>query len=343
MAHVALVSPVHSKRTHRGLRSQALAKVLRVTAKPVLHAWSYAPSTIWPMRALDRLAEQLPPSPGTSIETVHLGRCKAEWIHGRGARDDTAVLYLHGGALITCSLATHRGLVSDVSRVCGAPALNVDFRMMPQVTIEDMVSDCLDGYRWLLARGYDGDQIVIAGDSAGGFLAFLTAFVIRDEGLPRPAALTCMSPLLDLDCTRKAASPFHDRCDVFTVRACDGLARYTASVDASHQVTGPRVSPIDADLHDLPPTLIQIGSPEILRPDAEEMVERLGHAGVPCELQVWRGQVHVFQAAASFLPEARSALRELGVFARRNVRHQRAADSPAVAATDPSALESKLG
>lgn len=333
MTPAALVSPARSKRTHRSLRSQALAKTLRATVKPTLLAWSFAPSTIWPARALDRIAEHLPPPPGTRIETVHLGSCDAEWIHGRGVRraspdeaaepagdDGSAVLYLHGGALVTCSLATHRGLVSDVSRVCGAPALNVDFRMMPRVTIEHMVTDCLAGYRWLLDRGHAGDRIVIAGDSAGGFLAFLTALAIRDEGLPRPAALVCMSPLLDLDTERKAASPYHDRCDVFTVRACEGLARFTASVDAAHEVTGTRMSPIDADLAGLPPTLIQIGSREILRPDAEEMAERLGRAGVPCELQVWRGQVHVFQAAAAFVPEARSALRELGTFSRRHVR-----------------------
>lgn len=299
-------------------RSRVLAAGLRHTVRPTLIAWSYAPTVIWPARVLDRGAEYLPPREGTRVERVALRDCGAEWIHGPGVADgERAILYLHGGALVTCSLATHRRLVSNVSRSGRAPALNVDFRMMPQVTVEHMVADCLSGYQWLLRRGYRSDQITIAGDSAGGLLAFLTAIAIRDEGLPRPARLVGLSPLLDLGTERKAASPYRDNCDLFTVRACQGLERFTAAVDRQHQVTGSRTSPIDAAVHDLPPTLIQVGGREILRPECEEMVDRLAAAGVPCELQVWKGQVHVFQAAAGWLPEGGEAIREIGHFIRR--------------------------
>ncbi len=330
MSEVAPTSVLRDRHTQQSLRGHALAAALRLTVKPTLTAWSFMPQMIWPSHLLDRVAEHLPPAPGTHLDRVHLRSCDAEWISaGTGVRDDAAVLYLHGGALVTCSLATHRRLVTDVSRACGAPALNVDFRMMPRVTIEHMVADCLDGYRWLLDRGLPGDRIVVAGDSAGGYLAFLTAIAARDEGLPMPAALTCMSPLLDLDVDRKAdgrrgrsrrrpsvCRPWPAGDDVFTVRTCDGLARYTAAVDAAHEVVGQRVDPIDADLRGLPPTLIQIGSSEILRIDAEEMVDRLAAAGVPSRLQIWRGQVHVFQAAAGLVPEAREAIADLGSFAR---------------------------
>lgn len=295
-------------------RSQVLASSLRITVKPTLVAWSYVPSVIWPARLMDHVVEYLPSPPGMTVERIDLGLCGAEWIHGEGATDDSAILYLHGGALVTCSLATHRTLVSNVSRAAGSPALNVDFRMMPQVTIEQMVADCLSGYRWLLSRGYTGEQITVVGDSAGGFLSFLTALAIRDEGLPMPAGLVCMSPLLDLGIDHKAASPYRDRCDVFTVRACRALARFTARVDRDHGVVGHRVSPIDADLEGLPPVLIQVGSREILRPECEAMVDRLAAAGVRAHLQVWRGQVHVFQAAAGLVPEARAALGEIRTF-----------------------------
>lgn len=334
MSDVAFVPAERDRHPHRSLRGRALAAALRCTIKPTLTAWSFVPQMIWPSHVLDRVAEHLPPAPGTHLDRVHLRSCGAEWISaGPDVRDDAAVLYLHGGALVTCSLATHRRLVTDVSRACGAPALSVDFRMMPRVTIEHMVADCLDGYRWLLDRGLPGDRIVIAGDSAGGYLAFLTALAARDEGLPTPAALTCMSPLLDLNTDRKAAGSDRGRrghlppvCrlwpggdDVFTVRTCEGLARYAAAVDDAHEVVGRRIDPIDADLRGLPPTLIQIGSSEILRVDAEEMADRLAAAGVPTRLQVWRGQVHVFQAAAGLVPEARRAIADLGAFARAHL------------------------
>ena len=65
---------------------------------------------------------------------------------------------------------------------------------------------------------------------------------------------------------------------------------------------------------DLPPALIQIGSREILMPDAELMANRLVAAGIPCDLQVWEDQVHVFQAAAGWVPEARAAIDEIALF-----------------------------
>ncbi|WP_050668680.1 alpha/beta hydrolase [Luteipulveratus halotolerans] len=314
----APMTAVRTSRPSPSKRSQLLAAGLRHTVKPTLVAWSFVPSVIWPSRILDRAAEYLPPPGGTTIDRVRLASCGAEWVHGPGVDgdEDRAILYLHGGALVTCSLATHRRLVSYVSHAAGAPALNVDFRMMPAVTIEHMVADCLAGYRWLLDRGYSPERITLVGDSAGGFLAFLTAMAIRDEGLPLPAGIACMSPLLDLGVERKEASPYSDRCDVFTVRACRGLQRFTASVDERHEVVGERVSPIDADLTGLPPVLIQIGSREILRPECEEMVDRLAAAGVGAELQVWKGQVHVFQAAGCWVPEGRDAVRELGAFVR---------------------------
>ncbi|TWE09246.1 acetyl esterase/lipase [Rudaeicoccus suwonensis] len=303
---------VRHPRTSR--RSAVLAGSLRATAKPVVTLWSYAPSLVRLSRVMDTGADRLRLPEGTAVDRVQLGPCDGEWIRAPRCRPDAAVLYLHGGALISCSLASHRRLVAATSRVCRAPALNVGFRMLPVVTLDDMVSDCMAGYRWLLDRGYSGEQISIVGDSAGGLLTFLLVLALRDEGLPMPAAIASMSPLLDLGIERKQASPYHERCDVFTVRACRTLNTFVAAVDRAHERYGARLSPIDCDLHGLPPVLLQVGSHEILRPEIEEMADRLAEADVPVTLDIWKGQVHVFQAAASWLPEAQQALRTLGQF-----------------------------
>ncbi|WP_446664851.1 alpha/beta hydrolase [Flexivirga sp. B27] len=310
-------SRIKFPRTSR--RAAALAGGLRTVGKPALNAWSYAPGLSRLSGIMDRTADHLALPTGTSVATVQLGPCDAEWIRAARTRDDGAVLYLHGGAFIVCSLASHRRLVAATSRVTRQPVLNVNFRMLPEVTLEGMLGDCLAGYRWLLDEGYPAERISVVGDSAGGFLAFALALALRDEGLPRPASITGMSPLLDLDTERKAASPHRDKCDVFSVRSCRALQRLIAQVDADHEIDGDRVSPIDADLRGLPPVLIQMGSREILRPDAEEMVDRLAAASVPTTLQIWTGQVHVFQAAASWVPEAAAAMREVGRFVRSNL------------------------
>ncbi|MFC6705423.1 alpha/beta hydrolase [Flexivirga alba] len=315
----ARVTVLRKKFPRTSRRSAALAGGMRSVAKPALNAWSYAPGLSRLSRVMDRTADRLALPNGTTVDTVQLGPCDAEWVRAPRARDDGAVLYLHGGAFIVCSLASHRRLVAATSRTCRVPVLNVNFRMLPEVTIEGMVGDCLAGYQWLLDQGYAADRISIVGDSAGGYLAFAVALALRDEQLPMPASITGMSPLLDLDVKRKEASPHREKCDLFTVRACRALQQLVSHVDDAHEAEGDRICPIDADLRGLPPVLIQMGSREILRPDAEVMADRLAAAGVPTQLQIWTGQVHVFQAAASWVPEAAAAMREVGRFVRGNL------------------------
>nr|BFE37395.1 hypothetical protein GCM10010200_096460 [Actinomadura rugatobispora] len=82
------------------------------------------------------------------------------------------------------------------------------------------------------------------------------------------------------------------------------------------EVTDPWLSPVHADLGGLPPVLIQVGSVEVLRSDAELMAGRLGAADVPCTLQIWEGQMHVFQIFADISREGLAAISEIGAFAR---------------------------
>lgn len=63
--------------------------------------------------------------------------------------------------------------------------------------------------------------------------------------------------------------------------------------------------------------LIQIGSTEVLRADADKLAERCASAGVECRVQVWDKGIHVFHAAADILPDAREAIREIGRFDQR--------------------------
>jgi acetyl esterase/lipase len=88
-------------------------------------------------------------------------------------------------------------------------------------------------------------------------------------------------------------------------------------------------------LADMPPALIHVGSREVLMADAELMANRLVSAGVPCDLQVWEKQVHVFQAAASWVPEARLAIDEIGTFVRGLAEREVPSSVPTVSPAPP--------
>ncbi|MGX7724040.1 alpha/beta hydrolase [Rhodococcus sp. 5G237] len=327
VAHAELLPlPAHRATTREfagvSTQSRALSFSVRRTVRPFIEAWSYAPTLPWPASAIDHLAFPLVPVPGTHRRRVDLPTCRAELLWAPGAappvgRHGTAVLYLHGGAFLCCGLTTHRHLVSRISAATGAPVLAVGYRMLPRHPIRRAVEDGLDGLRWLVAHGYPVERVVIAGDSAGGFLTFAVAHEAVRLGIGRPAGTVALSPLTDLDPRGKLDHPNSHRCAVFPRRAVGVLSTL---VDRAERLGGegaePVASPVDLDLSEMPPALIQTGSEEMTYVDAELMARRLQLAGVSTELQVWEKQVHVFQAAAGIVPESGRALAEIGRFVR---------------------------
>lgn len=300
------------------VRSQILAHAVRLGVKPVLNVWGRYPSPLWPAGLLDQSVRYLQPVRGVSRHRVHLDECDAEWWprHNDGDGGGVAILYLHGGGFLTCGLNTHRVLSLRIAAAAGASVLAVGYRMLPRHPIADSIADCASGYRWLLEKGYPPERIVVAGDSAGGFLTFATALALPELGLRQPAALVALSPLTDLDPSTKLARPEGNACPLIPRSVLVTLADIAGRADGAT----PTVSPVDGALAGLPPVLIQVGSTEMLYPDAELMAQRLGAAGVPVTFEVWDRQVHVFQAAADILPEAARAVVRIGEFVRDTTR-----------------------
>ncbi len=334
-SHLSLaVKPQFFKGT--STQSRVLGFSIRHTVRPVLLAWAAMPRQIMPLNFLDHIARLLPVHEGTMWRPVDLADCRAEWLQAKGVDDihagnDKAIIYFHGGGFLTCGLNTHRRLVSRVSYAAKQPVLNVDYRQMPDEPIYNSVADCVDGFRWLMHQGYKPENITIAGDSAGGYLAFAAARAIIDKGWGRPAGVVAMSPILDLDPTGKSNHRNARRCQTFPLNAIERLTEVAEKLEAKRGVAGLRVDPVNMSMSDLPPSLISIGSHEVLMADAELMANRLVSAGVPCDLQVWDRQVHVFQAAATWIPEGRAAIDEIGTFIR-NLETSAVAQAPVAVA-----------
>ncbi|CND70305.1 lipase [Mycobacterium tuberculosis] len=309
------VAPVIEERAGCGLGARLAARLMRRIVRPLVERAPWTPFTLRFAPLLDLGAALLVPPRGTRTAKVTGLGCGAEWVRGPGvpAGSRRVILYFHGGGFVACGLRTHRRMIARISQAAGMPVLSVAYRMQPRVPIRTSIDDCVGAYRWLL-KTYDADGIVIAGDSAGGYLAFTAPLHALRDGLPRPAGIAALSPFTDLDIDVKIAhanaalDPFIPATRLWDmVRTCfPGAAP-----------DDPWLSPVHADLAGLPPTLIQVGSIEVLRADAELMAERLGAADVPCGLQIWEGQAHVFQVFADISREGFAAIKEIGAFARR--------------------------
>lgn len=303
------------------VRSTLLGFGLRHTVRPLLGVWAHMPFDVFPPHIIEQAARLLPAPAGTTWRSVDLTSTTSEWVRAKGVSDITqgsehAILYFHGGAFVMGGLHSYRRLVSRISLAAQQPVLNVGYRQMPKEPITESVADGVDAFRWLLDQGYAAGNVTIAGDSAGGYLAFSVARAVIDKGWGQAAGVVALSPLLDFDPTGKQNHRNADRCQTFPMDAVAKLAQMTLRVDDRRGISGTRVDPVNMPLGDMPPALIQVGSREVLMADAELMANRLASAGVRSELQVWDRQVHAFQAAASWLPEARLAIDEIGTFVR---------------------------
>lgn len=294
----------------------------RMTVRPVLSVGSYLPRMPWPFGLVDFAAKAMLPVPGAVRATIRLPRCKAQLVRAAGVlpADGTrrVVLYMHGGAFLTCGANTHGRLVTKLSEYADSPVLVVEYRMIPKHSIDDAIDDCYDAYRWLRRQGYAPDQIVLAGDSAGGYLSFALAERLHDED-ETPAGIVAMSPLLEISQEAKKAHHNINAGAMFPPKAFDAfvdLVTCASRRDRTHGHPGEVLEPLEHVEPGLPRTLIHVSGSEVLLHDARLATERLAAAGVPVELRIWPGQIHVFQIAAPFVPEATRSLRQIGAYIR---------------------------
>ncbi|MFQ6325327.1 alpha/beta hydrolase [Nocardia sp. CWNU-33] len=122
-----------------------------------------------------------------------------EWVQGpKATRTDAVVFYIHGGGFFAGSPRTHRGVTSRLSTATRLLVFSVSYRLAPEHRFPAAPDDVANGYRWLIDQGYAPDRIVIAGDSAGGFLAMDLVIENARIDAPQPAAVVLISPMNDL-------------------------------------------------------------------------------------------------------------------------------------------------
>jgi acetyl esterase/lipase len=170
-------------------------------------------------------------------------------------------------------------------------------------------------YEWLV-RATNGDPVAIAGDSAGGGLALSLAIHVRDHGLDAPACVVLFSPWTDLAGRGTSLHANDGRCAMFRP---ENIPAFAAAYLAKTRSDDPRASPVYADLHGLPPLLMQVGSTELLLDDSRRVHQRATGAGTASRLTVYDDVHHGWQMLTPLVPEARAALGEAAAFIRSHL------------------------
>jgi acetyl esterase/lipase len=246
---------------------------------------------------------------GVRMQPVR-GKVRGEWVTVPGL-DRGVILYMHGGGYVAGSPATHRPITAALARLTGRRVFSLDYRLAPEHRFPAALEDALAGYRWLLEQGIDPATIALAGDSAGGGLVLATLVRARDEAVALPRCAVCFGAWTDLAGTGESIAANTGRCAMFRPENIAEFARVYLGPVSPRQ---PYASPLYADLHGLPPLLLQVGDSELLLDDSRRVHEAVLRAGGRSTLDVTEGVFHVWHMLDGFLPEARQALVRVAAF-----------------------------
>jgi epsilon-lactone hydrolase len=237
----------------------------------------------------------------------------ALWTIPQGSQEDRVILALHGGGFLSGSIYTHRKLFAHLAKATGARALITEYRKVPEHGHPAPVEDTTTAYQWLLDQGVEPRRIAVAGDSSGGGLALATLLNARELGLPVAAALLLMSPWVDMTVSSDTWESNRDKDPFFKKEVVEALAaNFLRGTDAKD----PLASPLFADLKGMPPMHIQAGGDEALVGESVRLADAARLADVDARVEVFPGQLHTFQMAAGWAPEADEAIRKLADWVR---------------------------
>ncbi len=263
---------------------------------------------------IDEVCSVWPMAGDVKLDAIDLHGVTCEWSIAPGSDPARVLLFFHGGGYCSGSLVSHRRMVTEAGRAAGARTLAVGYRLAPEHPFPAALDDALTAWRWLRGQGIAAARIAVGGDSAGGGLTLALIGHLRDAREELPGCAWLVSPWTDLTMSGSTLQ---------TKDAVDPLIHkpYLEELAAAYVPAGvdrrdPRVSPLFADLHGLPPTLIQVGSAETLLADATRFAEAAGAAEVPVMLEIWPQMIHAWPVWNAHLEPGRRALASAGAFIR---------------------------
>lgn len=288
----------------------AIRALLTAKARPV--GWAQR------RERLDEIGSVWPVADDIALTSVDLDGVPGEWSLAPGSDASRVLMFFHGGGYCSGSITSHRRMVTEAGRAARVRTLAVDYRLAPEHPFPAARDDAMTAWRFLLTQGYAPSRIAIGGDSAGGNLTAVLINALRERKEDGPACAWLTSPWTDL--TMSGAS-------LATKEALDPIIHKSyldelvgAFVPADIARNDPRISPLFSDLHGFPPTLVQVGSHEMLLDDATRFAAALGTADVDVTLEVWPEMIHAWPVWNAHLEPGRRALEHAGMFVHRHIQ-----------------------
>jgi acetyl esterase len=210
------------------------------------------------------------------------------------------IVFAHGGGFVFCDLDSHDDLCRAMTNGVGAIVVSVDYRLAPESPWPAAVDDFYAVVDWAAGQadelGADPARMVVAGDSAGGNLATVTALLARDRGRPEIAGQLLVYPAIAADFGTESYRRFGDG----YYNTANAMAWYWDQyVPDLADRDDPTASPLQADLAGLPPAVVITAGFDPLRSEGEAYAKTLVEASVTTIYRNYAGAIHGFMTMPS--------------------------------------------
>jgi acetyl esterase len=211
------------------------------------------------------------------------------------------IVFYHGGGWVIGNVDSHASYCAELARATDLPVLSVDYRLAPEHPWPAATDDAEAAARWLAASpdalGLSVTGLVVAGDSAGGNLAIITAMDLRD----RPAAVPVIAQFPIYPATHLGSDyPSYDAFADGHLLTRESMTWFEAAyaADAAHV----RASPMLGDLAGMPPALVVTASHDPIRDQGRAYAAGLAQAGVAVSFVEVPGMIHGFITLRKIIP-----------------------------------------
>lgn len=230
------------------------------------------------------------------------------------------IIQFHGGSFLFRYFDLYRHIAYKYARISKAKVISIDYHTAPYHVFPDAHNDALKVWDYLINQGYQPQDIIVVGDSAGGNLVLFLAMKLRDDNRLLPKALVMFSPWTDLD-NQGPSYQYNLHKDILfglkprnkksLVEEMKHIIKiYANGVDLQN----PYLSPAYGSFKDLPPMLIIVGTDELLESDAITVFNKARKENVDVTLSRYPGMFHDFPIFLNLMPESKKAWIEVSRF-----------------------------
>lgn len=244
-------------------------------------------------QAQDRLGMLMARTQGSKVSysTEVFKNFVGEWIVPKDTRHGGVVLYLHGGGYVSGNIDYAKGFGTILAAKNGIRVFCAAYRLAPESPYPAALDDAAEAYEFLISCGYEPKDIVLCGESAGGGLIYALCHKLKALSRPLPGGLIAISPWLDLTLS---GSSYEDVGDNDPTLSKECLEYYASLYSGAADRKNPLLSPLFGDVSGFPPSLIFVGSSEILRDDSVRMHKKLRDSGGKSSIYIARGKWHAY-------------------------------------------------